>query len=832
MSAVLPNTVQDVWPDAALTCFHCGAVIHTRSPWRLQWKGVERAFCCAGCEAVARTIIDGGMADYYTRRTPPHNNARARPPGNDTDDWRALMESVVQVEKKSTVLVDAATRQHQSRFLIEGITCSACSWLAERSLARLAGVISAEVNFVTHVATLQWRETVESSVEDSMLPRAGAALGAIGLRLAPLDVSTHAKRAKQRRRDAWELGVALLCMMQSMMFTVPLYLAAPDEVEPGERALMNLAAMLVTMPVMIYSARRFFVGALKDLQTRRISMDVPVAIALIAIFVSSVIATLRGEGATYFDSIGMFVALLLAARWFESGVRNAAQDEIERTTSAMPSHAKVLRMIDGLPAMRREPIEAIAIGDVIEVDPGATSPVDAITLQTKSLWNEAVLSGESAPIARLAGAEVPAGAINAGEPARLRALRRAHESTVTRIATLTARLIAERRAPSPHHDAFAAWFGPLSIGLALVGGVVWLLIDVTRSIDVAIAVLAITCPCALALAAPSVMAGAHLVLARRGWLIARPAALAEAARLTHVVFDKTGTLTDGRASIHRVDTYADLNAAECLAIACGLDAGSNHPAASALLKTCQERGITPHGIEGVETVSGQGVSALWAGHTYRLGAHRFATGDQCAADQPGVWLARDGQPLACFVVGEALRDDAQQTIADLNALNIGVTMASGDAKEPVQAAAEAVGIGLAHALYRQSPDEKAALVARRAERDRVAFVGDGFNDAPAMARAHLSIAMADGAGLARNRAALVLRARTLRAIPDLIRLSRKTQSLTRQNLAWAIAYNAVAIPLALAGMVSPAIAAIGMASSSLIVIVNALRVMRVRTPGR
>ncbi|MBL8512810.1 MAG: heavy metal translocating P-type ATPase [Betaproteobacteria bacterium] len=801
-------------------CFHCALPVPKGASWSVLFDGQSRALCCAGCEAVARTILDNGLQDYYRKRTAQAGIAAGA--GQVDATLREALARAARIDAVAPAPPRASGQQAHLRLALEGITCAACAWLAERTLSRVTGVTQASVHYVTHIATIEF---------DPVMTSPGALAGAIarvGLTATPVAANGAEDRRARRRRDAWELGVAVFSMMQAMMFTVPFYFSEPGSIEPDVMALMNVAAMLVTIPAIVFSARRFFAGAWRDVSHGRIGMDVPVAVAIAATFATSVAAAFAGSGATYFDSIGMFVSLLLAARWFESGLRDRALDTLERARANHPAHAR-RAMANG--AVETIAAPNIAPDDVLLLEPGDVLATDGVTLDSPSEWNEAVLTGESRPVVRAPGVAVPAGAVLVGAAVRVRATRRASESTLARIAQWTEAALAGRANLSRSLDRLAAWIAPASLFLALSGAMAWWWIEPSRAFDVAVAVLAITCPCALALAAPSVLAGAHFAAAKNGWLIADVAALESARRVTHVVFDKTGTLTGGRPTISRVQILGSLSENECIAIACALEQGSAHPVASALFERATESAMRLPNAIGVTVHAGLGVSGCVDGQCYRLGTRNFAEGCDALADNGALWLAGPAGPLACIDLEDALRATAKAAVSQLAALGVESRIASGDAACNVEPLAQQLGLEPDRVRARLKPDQKAAWVRElQADGATVALVGDGINDAPAMAAADVAIAMSGGADLARNTAGAVMRSPLLTAVPQLITLSRKLHDLTRQNLAWALLYNAFAIPAALAGWVTPAHAAIGMAASSLLVIANAARVARTPRP--
>ncbi|HEX4857757.1 MAG TPA: heavy metal translocating P-type ATPase [Usitatibacteraceae bacterium] len=797
-------------------CFHCGEPADVAGRWTLEFDGAPRRFCCAGCKAVAATIAAAGLHDYYRRR--------------DLAGGRATREAAERALADATAFglpgvrdayVAAAAGSEGAHLYLEGVTCPACLWLAEQALARAPGVASVAVDHATRVATVHW-DPAQASLPDLVRTLAGVGLPAVP---ASSGAAQHSRRLAARR-DAWDLGVALFSMMQAMMFTVPLYFADASDIETDARRLMDWAALAVSLPAVLYSARRFYSGLLRDLVNRHVSMDTPVAIAIVALFAGGVAALLRGSGPVWFDTLTMFIALLLLARWHERRLGDAALLEVERLNNAMPATA--LRIEPGQEP-QTVPAAAIEPGDRLLVATGGCCVVDAHA-ESPGVWDESVISGESRAIEKSAGAWVPAGAINAGAPQVLRAARSAADSTLARIAQLTeAALSGRAQLPSALAGA-ARWSAPLTLLAAASAAVAWLFIDAGRSFEVAVAVLAVTCPCALGLALPASWAAARLACAKCGILIADRATLEGMADITDLIVDKTGTLTEARMQLTALTTEG-IGRSDALAVALALEGGAAHPIAEAIARAAAAEGVTAATATELEFRPGFGVGGTVAGRRYRLGRHEYAAGSvTCAAgDEAAICLSRDGVIVARMAFHDPVRADAPATIRRLQEAGVRIHLASGDATAQVDAVARSLGIGNSDAHARLAPQDKLALAQRLAAAGRrIGVAGDGVNDAPILAASPVAIAMGSGADLSRLKAGAIIVRASLAPLASLRAISSRMQATIRQNLGWAIAYNAIALPLAMAGAVTPAWAALGMAASSVLVVANASRLGRVQ----
>jgi len=714
-------------------------------------------------------------------------------------------------------------RLAESSLRIGGMHCAACAGIVEATLRAQPGVRDARVSAAAQAATVRW---------DPLLTRASTlvrAVEAAGYAATPdTAAAARAARTAEARTLLWRVFVAWFCAMQVMMLATPAYVSGPGELAADQKRLLDWGGWLLTLPVLCFAAAPFFAGAWRALRTRRIGMDVPVALGIAVAFVASSGAAFDPGGPfgteVWFDSLTMFVAFLLGGRWLEMRARHRAEAALETSALQLPDAVQRVR-----PDGSTESVSArrLVPGDTVRVPVGQVVPADGMLVSGATEVDEALLSGESRPVAKAEGAALVAGSVNLGAPLLMRVDRVGADTRHEAILALMRSARTQRPALLASADRWAAPFLWTVLVLALGAGAVWSVLDPARAAWVVVAVLIVTCPCALSLAAPSAYLAAAGALGRRGLLLRRLDAIEGLARLQRLFVDKTGTLTDSRLQCLEVRAPgADAAGRERLAaVAAALAAWSTHPVAVAIAAA---RAPAGGAWREVREVPGQGLEGLDAdGRRWRLGAAGWAgatpAGDDTGAAQS--WLACEGVCRAVFVCGERLRDGTAAAVAALQGDGVAVELLSGDAPAQVERIAAAAGIvQRAGAL---GPEAKlAAVAAAQARGEVVAMLGDGINDAPVLARADVSIAMGGGALVARTQADGVLVSDRLGDLVHARALARRTLRVVRQNLAWAALYNAACVPLALAGWMPPWAAGLGMASSSLLVVLNALRLAR------
>jgi len=819
--SAIHGTVSIAETDAA--CFHCGELVPSGVRLGVVIDGVRRAMCCAGCEAVASTIVANGLSGYYRERS----ELPARPEQRVPDDLRHFDLPAVQA---SFIDPARAPDTKEVTLLLEGVTCAACTWLIERRLQRVPGVMNAAVNYATGRARVQWDD------QRVQLSEILHAVAAIGYRAYPYEsASSEALERREQRSQLARLFVAGLGMVQVMMYAVPAYVVSDGEMTWDIQQLLRVASLALTLPVVCWAAVPFYRGAWRSIVARTIGMDVPVVIAILIAFSASLAATLRATGDVYYDSISMFVFLLLGARYLEARMRARATRVQRRLAKLVPAVAE--RIVDpGAGATELVAVASLKHGDHILVRPGARVPADGVVLENECELDESLVTGESRAVRKVAGDAVIGGALNSRSPFSMAVTHVGGETVLAGILRLSERAGAEKPRIAQTADAVAHWFVAAVLALAVATGVYWQAADPQRALWIVVAVLVVTCPCALSLATPAALTAAAGRLCATGVLITRGHALETLARTTHVVFDKTGTLTSGELRLVGVLPVGDRGKQECLAMGAALERGSEHPVARALEAAAS--GAPEEGALralAVRNVPGEGVEGQIGGARYRIGSLAFAgalhgralpaelnfTADEVLV----VALADERGWLALFTFCDALRPGARKLVRDLKGRGLQVSLLSGDRAQHVERIARELAIDVTQAAA--TPAAKVEFIrALQSCGAVVAMVGDGINDAPALARAQVSIAMGTGTELAQVNADIVLMSENLEALGAAFATAARTLRIVRQNFAWAIAYNAVAVPLAVAGWVTPLAAAVGMSASSLLVVLNAVRLLR------
>ena len=824
-------------------CFHCGEPLGAEAI--ASWiADAEHDFCCRGCAGAAEWIATAGLADYYRLRQA--QGARVDDSDADLSLWD---RPEVQAEHVRTV-----SEGSQITVLTDGMRCAACAWLIDRALRRRAGVREVVANAVTGRIRITW------DASSARLSQVLGDLTALGYRahLSPGQAREDARR-RERRSAILRLGVAGLGAMQAMMFAEALYLDTAREMSIPLRDFLRWVTFLLATPVVFYSGWPFIAGMWNELRLRRFGMDTLVATSVLLAYFASLFETLRGGTHVWFDAAVMFVLFLLVARQIEAAARARATDHVDTLARARPAFAW---REDGDGCAAQVPVATLSPGDVVRVPPGEAVPADGLALAAAAV-DESLLTGEAEPVSRAEGEELRAGSIVVGSVARLRVTRTGQDTWLSQLSRLIERAQNERPAAARLADAVATRFVLALFAAAALTCLWWLKHDPSRAFEVTLAVLVVACPCALSLAIPTAIASAHTALARIGVLAMRPDALDVLARVDTVVFDKTGTLSLGEPSLRAVETFGGITRAEALRIARALERDSRHPLARVFVRESPENQGTPrsvipvqagspfdsavesrmdpgrHGNDGEETlieesmllrtesariehIPGFGVEAHAGDRRWRLGHAAFAAS---RPDDGALWLGDGETAFARFAIRDALRPDAAEAVSACRVLGLECELLSGDGEAAVAEAASALGISRHSA--RRTPEQKLERIRALQREGRVVLmVGDGINDAPVLAGADVSIAMHGGAALAHGAADVVLTAQQLARVPQAIALARRARVTLRQNLAWALGYNLIALPFAAAGWIEPWLAALGMAGSSLIVTLNALRLVR------
>ena len=789
------------------TCFHCALPVPAACKLTVDIEDEQRPVCCPGCKAVAELIRDTGMSRYYDLRDAPDPGI-GRPP-EEAAEWGVF---------DSADMLDAFTERdgdmREATIYVGGMYCSACSWLIETTLGKQPGISSAEVNPITHRLRLRFPG------EDAKLSGHLATLANLGYQPQPLSPENTTRPEVAEQRTALKrLLVASLGMMQVMMFAVGLYAMDFQGIDADMQHFLRLVSLFVTTPVVFYAARPFFKSAWRGIVGRKPGMDLPVSIAVGSAYAASIYATFTRGEAVWFDSVTMFVFFLTLGRFLEMRARHRSIDRSAALSSLLPNTATRL---DG-EAHVVVPVSQLTAGDRVLIRAGDPIPADGTLDSGTTSVDESLLTGEARPQLKAIGDGLSAGSVNLDGMIEMTVTQTGSDTTLGTISRLSERARYARPAFVTLADKIASY---IVIALLIVAAAVatfWYFADPDRAFVITLSVLVVTCPCALALATPAAFAAAGSRLSQLRLLVTNGNAIESLSRATLAMFDKTGTLTVGEPRIAAVFVIDNaFTEKDCRLLAAALEHASTHPLARAFAMQEPLPAVSSPSI-----VVGQGVSGSIDGREWRIGNAEFVGGGAATNDSTTthVFLGFGGSAVAWFELEDELRPDAKKTLNALRQLGLETSLVSGDNKVAVENVAKALDIRDTH--HECTPEDKLAIIeAAQQAGERVVMIGDGINDAPVLAGANTSVAPAHGALLAQTSADVIMLGDSLTPLTTAIEMSRKTMRIVRQNLAWAIVYNALALPLAAAGYVPPWLAAIGMSASSLVVVLNALRLNR------
>ncbi len=784
---------------------------------------VNQPMCCYGCQAVAEAIVSAGHENFYRVRTEVSPTASGLLP-----EFLRASEIYDVPEIQKQFMRSPGDNLREVSLMLEGITCAACIWLNEQYMAGLPGVEQVRVNYATQRALVRWDDT---RIRLSEILRA---IQKIGYRALPYNPDQQQEiHRRQRSQQQRRLAVAGLFGMQVMMLSVSLYAGAWSGMESNFQQLFRWLNLVLTLPVLLYSAPPFFISAWRDLRHRRVGMDVPVSLALGIAFTSSAVATVSGQGEIYFDSVVMFVFFLSASRYFESMARQRCAATVEQLVQSMPIMTTRLSAVGSVEEM--VPAATLVPGDLVLIRPGETVPADGEVADGFSAFDESMLNGESIPLEKQPGGSLLGGSINVTNPLLMEVKAVGADTVMAEIQRTIEHAQADKPPLTRLADRVSAYFIGMVLLLVVVAALFWLGQDNERWFEIALAVLIVSCPCALSLATPAAISATLGKMQAIGVLVKHGMALEKLNQITHVVFDKTGTLTQGKPLLKRVVCHAEFKRNHCLQLAAKLEQFSEHPLAKAMLR--ETGAVSSDGVGQVSSTAGGGMRARIEGQVYLIGSVGFIA-RQTVAEIPKRWLeqiagdtetavilARDDTVMAMFTFVDEVREEAGAVVESLRRLGKSVLLMTGDHNAAARQVAELTGIEDYRA--QMSPQQKMEAVQElQAEDAVVLMVGDGVNDAPVLSGANVSIAMGGASALAKTSADIVLLANYLPAVVRIFDIASHTQRVIKQNMAWALLYNFGAIPAAAAGLVAPWLAAIGMSISSLLVVLNALRLTR------
>lgn len=787
--------------SAAEACFHCGESVVGKG-FAVDTDNGQQMCCCPGCQAAAQMIQESGLSGYYQFR----EQYAPRPNELNAEQWEQLrlydLEDVQQRFRRPIAQGFEAT------WILDGLSCAACVWLIEKQLQDQPGVLDARVNLTTHRLQLQWQDT-------SLLSQLIAQVKALGYGIKPYSQSNAERQAaKENRQFILRLAVANLASMQVMMNT---FFLTGHELGIADVALINWMSLMLTLPVILYSCQPFFINAWRGIKHRRPGMDVPVSLGLGLAFVASLWSTFTGTGDTHFESVTMFAGFLLIGRYIEFRARRAFGDSGNELDDLLP--VTCVRLNNG--QSEEITLNKLAAGDVVLVSPGMRFPCDGVLILGETDVDCSHFTGESLPVSLSLGSLVQAGTLNLSQAVQVQAQTTGSQTQISALRQLMDRATEQKPRIAELADRVSRYFVvAILLICAITFALWWFWLDSERAFWVALSVLVVTCPCALGLATPMSLSVATTSLRKQGFLITRSHVLERLTQIKQIFIDKTGTLTQGRPSLAKVICLAERSEAEVLQLVASMEQGQQHPVAQALV-----RAHTGDLLPLLATQQqGRGIECQWQGHHYRLGKPQWAA-NLPAPDDEFAWLllSNHREPLAWFALSDEVRDDALGSVLRLQQDGYPLTIVSGDQRARVANMADTLCIRHFHADL--LPEQKLALLTQQTE--PVLMIGDGLNDAPILAAADVSIAMADASELTRHNSDALLLSNQLQMLPRALLMAKRTQANIQQNLGFALLYNVLVLPAAMAGLIAPWQGAIGMTLSSVVVVANALRLRKV-----
>lgn len=786
-------------------CYHCGLPLVPGQTFATKVLGEARKMCCPGCKAVAESIVNNGLEDYYRFRTEPavKGDEQLSETLNKLDAFDA--EEI----QKEFVFHQGDLKEIQ--LSIEGISCAACAWLIEKQLAKTPGIKQVAVNVASRRAVVSW---IDDQLSLSNILRA---IEKIGYHALPFQADVH-EEAYQKENKAFlkKLGLSGLMTMQVMMLAIGLYFGLFGYIEPTTKEYFHWISLLLTTPVVVYAGAGFYKSAINGVKNKVLNMDFSITVAVWGTFVSSAWATFKNAGDIYFESVCMFIFLLLVSRYLEHRSRHKSAQISANMLKYIPVSATILENQQTRSVLAKH----LETGQLVLVKAGETIPVDGIIVDGSTSIDEAMLTGEFNLVSKTSGDQVFGGTVNQGNSITIKVEKQLKHALVNQILRMQETAMASKPQIARYADQASQHFVLIVSIIALVSYLVWLSVDADRAYWIAIAVLVATCPCALGLATPSALGCAMAKLNKNGIMLKQADVLEKLEDIQTVVFDKTGTLTRGEFSIVRTESFhSEITTTELRKTAASLEAFSEHPIAQAFkndgaLLTVKE----------VNVISGYGIEGKIDGKTYRIGHSGFMTHlEESSHGWASVFLESEQALLGGFRLEDKVREDAKLTINNLSPIKS--VILSGDNKENVTRVAREIGVRESH--FQQPPEQKLAFVEQLQQNNQATMmVGDGINDAPVMAKANVSVAMGNAADMAKRSADVILLGNRLTVLNDLFDMAHQARKKVKQNMGWAIGYNLVVLPLAVAGLLTPWMAVIGMSLSSIIVVTNSTRLLR------
>lgn len=798
-------------------CFHCGETIPNNLELIVEIDKQARGMCCYGCKAVAEQILEFGLADYYKHRT----SLPTKPEEFIPEDLKKLtIFDNPQVQTEFVSVNDDSSKE--AKLIIEGISCPACVWLIESRLSSLAGIKHVSVNYSTQRSRICWQESV-ISLSDIL-----SAISQLGYNAQPYN---HKQREliydNERKSQLIRLGIAGLFGMQVMMIAIALYFGEASGIEKQYRIFFHWISLILTLPVLLYSGRPLLIGAYRDIRNKRLGMDVPIALGLSIAFCSSLWSTLQNMGHVYYDSIVMFVFFILGGRYFEFMSRRKSTAYLDKVSAILPLTATQIHP-NGVQEIVN--LNTLSVSDKVLVKPGEVIPIDGVVVEGRSSVNESLITGESMPVTKKSGMHVIGGSTNIESPLLIKITDVGEHTVLSNISRIIDKASSNKPVTVLLANKIVSIFIACLLIIASLTALYWYQAGQSQWLAITITVLVVSCPCALSLATPTAFSSAAATLMQYGIALINNDAIEKIAKSDCFVFDKTGTLTKGELELVQIDiTNTNFKREDVLKIATALESASEHPLAKAIVNA--SKGIETIRVNNIENFPGQGISGEIDGSWY-IGTEQFIN-EHCPEkvtlqkDTPDslrkIILANSTSVIASLYFNDELRDNSKMLIHYLKQQGKKIILMSGDHRSIVDLVANNLGIEEHQAELK--PVDKLNNIANLQEQGyQVCMIGDGINDAPAFAQADVAIAMTDASDITKLNADVLLLNNKIESLKTMLKIVTKTNLTIHMNFTWALAYNIIALPFAIAGFITPWMAALGMSLSSLIVVINASKI--------
>lgn len=785
-------------------CFHCGLDVVSESSYHTNVLGKQQAFCCPGCCAVADAIVNNGLEDYYHYRS----EFAAKASQNEGDLLQKL--KVFDDDNILQEFVESQDDASEIQLTISGINCAACGWLIEKQLVKLSGIIKVGVNVSARRASVTWNNP------QLKLSQILSHIEKIGYQAKPFQPEQHEATFRQENKAFLKrLGLAGLMTMQVMMLNIGVFFDLFGHIDAQTKQYFNWISLLLTTPVILYSASVFFSSAMRALRAKVVNMDVPITLALTLTYVSGVFSTIQNSGQTYFESICMLVFLLLISRYLEHSARYKASQLSANMLEYMPTTANLVSGSTITAVLAK----VLVAEQQVLVKAGEMVPVDGVIVQGQGQLDEAMLTGEFDLVSKSAGQTVFAGTINQLGTLTIKVTKPLKNSMLNQISMLQNKALLSKPKIASIADQFSQYFVMAVLVISLTSYIVWLQIDASQALWITISILIATCPCALGLATPSALSCAVAHLNSKGILLKRADALEQISKVDWVALDKTGTLTEGKFTLADCICCEHQQNSHCLEIAACLEQYSSHPIANAFSDIA-----IGHTVSNFSAKIGNGVMGDIDGVRYKLGsAHFIGLHVPAQMHSCNVFLATQDTLLCGFLLTDTIRKSSAELVETIKTKHL--TLLSGDIPSVVENVARSLNIP--NWLAKQTPEDKLSVIQQaQANHHVVLMVGDGINDGPVLAQADVAVTLGTSSDLAKSSADVILLDNSLEKIGLVFSIAKRCKRKILQNMGWALGYNLFVLPLAVTGLLSPWMAVVGMSLSSLIVVVNSIRLLK------